>query len=745
MTRSLIRTLACSMFILAPISAAAALSGSDSYAGQPDYVPGEVLVVPSAVPSAQALNGMGMQIAVEHRGRARFMRLKVGAGQSVDEAVAVLANEPWVAKAQPNYIYRAAAPVLLPNDPDFSKYWGLHNTGQLVNGVTGSADADIDAPEAWDRVTNCASVVVAVIDSGVDYNHPDLAANIWVNTGDNITNGIDDDGNGYIDDSRGWDFIQMDNDPMDFHSHGSHVAGTVGAVGNNAIGGTGVCWSVQLMPVRALGTLGRGTTAELTAAIDYAVANGANVINMSLGGTGGFTGDIIDTAIASARAAGILVVAAAGNTGTNNDASPFYPASYNRDNIISVAATDQDDSLAWFSNFGITSVDVAASGVNIYSTVPPDRTVISSEDFEAGAPGWTYETRNNITDLIIANTVAVTTEDSFSPTHSLTDRPGGNYFDNRSYRAWSSPYDFTGFDGLLLRFMLKLDSEFPVDELFVEGSLNGATWTALPLDDPGLTGSFPAWTQIEADMQGADGALAASLRFRMETDGSVVGDGFHIDDVEVTRPGTAYVGTEYRYFQGTSMVSPHVAGLAALIWAAEPGLTYAQVRSRILGNGDLLASLAGLTATGRRINAQMSMALDAPTGLLLAALPSNARFAQVSLTWTDNAISEDAYLVQRSSGAGFATIATVAADTVAYVDSAAPAGTTVSYRVVAQARDGRTLSSGIQIIATSAALGGSSPVPPGGCLIPAGERLPWLTLVFLLLLAGIGQAGRRRQ
>jgi len=620
----------------------------------------------------------------------------------------------------------------------------LHNTGQLVNGVTGTADADIDTPEAWDRVTNCSAIVVAVIDTGVDYNHPDLAgppSNIWINAGDNNANGIDDDGNGYIDDGRGWDFIQMDNDPMDFHSHGTHVAGTIGAIGDNGIGGTGVCWTVQVMSVRALSTLGSGTTAELAAAIDYAVANGANVINMSLGGTGGFAGDIIDTAIASARAAGVLVVAAAGNTGTNNDVSPFYPASYNRDNIISVAATDQRDVLAGFSNYGAVSVDVAAPGVNIYSTVPPDRTVTGSESFETGAPGWTYETRNNITNLVISNTVALTTEDAFSPSHSLTDRPGGTYFDNRSYRAQSPPYDFTGLDGLLLRFMLKLDTEFLADELFVEGSLNGTTWTALPVDDPfGLTGSFPAWTQIEVDLQDADGTAAARMRFRMETDGSVVGDGFHIDDVEVMRPGTAYTGTEYRYFQGTSMVSPHVAGLAALIWAAEPGLTYAQVRSRVLGNGDPLVSLAGLTVTGRRINAQMSMPLDAPTGLFVAGLPSNARFAQVRLTWTDNAISESAYLIQRNSGTGFTTIASLAANSVTYVDSVAPAGTNVSYRVAAKSRDGRMLTSGILTIATSNALGGNSPVPPKGCLLPANSQSLWLLWLCLLLLAGLGWA-----
>ncbi len=217
-----------------------------------------------------------------HQGKTSFLRLKLKPGQDVGAAIQSLTAQPWVVHVQPNYIYHATA---LPNDPHFSEYWGLQNTGQLVNGVTGTTGADISAVRAWDETTNCSAMVVAVIDTGVDYNHPDLTANIWANAGE-VLDGTDTDGNGFIDDVRGWDFVQGDNDPMDFNEHGTHVSGTIGAVGNNAVGGTGICWNVQIMPLRVLNSVDSGTTADIAAAVDYAAANGARVINMSLGAPG---------------------------------------------------------------------------------------------------------------------------------------------------------------------------------------------------------------------------------------------------------------------------------------------------------------------------------------------------------------------------------------------------------------------------------------------------------------------------
>jgi subtilisin family serine protease len=257
----------------------------------------------------------------------------------------------------------------IPNDPSFGSLYGLHNVGQSG----GTADADIDALEAWQISTGSDSVIVAVIDTGIDYTHPDLVDNMWVNTGEIPGNGIDDEGNGFIDDVYGYDFVDNDGDPFDDEGHGTHVAGTIGATGNNGVGVVGVSWDVSLMGLKFLGPDG-GTTANAIRAVNYATmmrtrfGHNVRVTNNSWGGGGLSTG--LRDAIEAGAAADIVFVAAAGNSGVNNDGSPHYPSSYTSDAVISVAATDRNDVLASFSNYGATSVDLAAPGVSILSTVP---------------------------------------------------------------------------------------------------------------------------------------------------------------------------------------------------------------------------------------------------------------------------------------------------------------------------------------------------------------------------------------
>lgn len=244
-----------------------------------------------------------------------------------------------------------------------------------MNGISGTPDADIDTPEAWDITADSSDMIIAIVDTGVDYNHPDLSENMWTNPEEIPDNGVDDDGNGYVDDVFGWDFVgdgddndTDDNDPMDLNGHGTHVSGIAAAKGDNALGVTGVCWTAKIMPLRFLDADGVGTVADEISAIDYAIANGAHIINASFGDDT-FTQSEYD-AISRANSEGILFVAAAGNLGPNDDPSQFYPASYNLPNIISVTATNQDDNLCWFSNYGATTVDVGAPGVHIYSTRP---------------------------------------------------------------------------------------------------------------------------------------------------------------------------------------------------------------------------------------------------------------------------------------------------------------------------------------------------------------------------------------
>lgn len=338
---------------------------SRAQALRPEYVPGEVIIkfTESARPE-------DTEIILQDLGAARartFSSLKAShqliSGLTVEEAIARYEHDQNVEFIEPNYIVRASE---LPNDPMFGQLWGLENTGQ--SGAT--PGADIRALSAWDVFTGSSAVVVGVIDTGVDYTHPDLAANIWTNPGEIPGNGIDDDGNGFIDDMHGWDFVNNDSDPMDDYGHGTHVAGTIGAVGNNGIGVAGVNWNASIMGLKFLDASGSGTDADAISCIEYATMMHARILNASWGGGGESLA--LRQAIEAANEADILFVAAAGNglTGMDNDRFPHYPSSYDVPNIVAVAATDWHDGLAPFSFYGALSVDLGAPGVAILSCVP---------------------------------------------------------------------------------------------------------------------------------------------------------------------------------------------------------------------------------------------------------------------------------------------------------------------------------------------------------------------------------------
>lgn len=256
--------------------------------------------------------------------------------------------------SDPDYIRHA---LLSPNDSAYvgGLLWGLHQ----------NSDVDIDAPEAWDVRTE-STVIVAVIDTGVRYNHEDLDLNMWKNPSETL-NGVDDDNNGYVDDVFGIDTYNRDGNPMDDQNHGTHCSGTIGGIGNNSKGVTGVSWKTRIMALKFLSSTGIGTDSDAIACMDYARLKGAKVFSCSWGGGAG--GNTLSQAIDRARSSGIIVVCAAGNDATNNDALPMYPASFPQDNIVAVASINRFNSLSFFSNYGAISVDIVAPGESIYSTV----------------------------------------------------------------------------------------------------------------------------------------------------------------------------------------------------------------------------------------------------------------------------------------------------------------------------------------------------------------------------------------
>ena len=317
----------------------------------------------------------GTELGREFQSIPGLRSVHLRAGVSVNAALQAYRSNPNVLYAEPNFVQHVA--LTTPNDTSFSSLYGLHNTGQLG----GTVDADIDAPEAWDITKGNPNIVVGVIDTGVNYNHPDLAANMWKNMWEfNGVAGNDDDGNGFVDDVYGYDFIGAgDSNPADDHFHGSHVSGTIGAVGNNNVGVVGVNWNVKIMALKFLNSAGSGTTEDAVQAVNYATmmrnlynstsgAKGANIVLTSNSWGGGGFSQALQDAIAASRAANMLFVAAAGNDGVNTDGGGFYPATYPLDNIISVAATDRNDNRAYFSNWGRNTVDLAAPGVDVLST-----------------------------------------------------------------------------------------------------------------------------------------------------------------------------------------------------------------------------------------------------------------------------------------------------------------------------------------------------------------------------------------
>lgn len=509
---------------------------------------------------------------------------------STDQLIAKFQGRSDVVAVSPNnYVHIST----VPNDPGFSDQWEMQN----------SSDTDIDAPEAWDLTTGSSDVVVAVVDTGVAYTHVDLKDNVWINPGEIAGNGIDDDGNGYVDDVHGIDAVGGTSDPWDTYGHGTHVAGTIAAEGNNGIGIAGVSWKTKIMPLRFIDSSGYGTDAGAIACINYAIDmklnHGVNLVAINASWGGGYPDTALENAIQAAGNAGIVFCAAAGNnpSGVDIDSAPEYPAAYPCTNIISVGASDSADKPAYFSNYGAANVDLFAPGTNILSTyidstyTAPTSNDILYDGMQAGGGNWTP-----------SGTWAITDELPKVPGDgnlSWSDSPGGDYTNWEDSSLTSRVIDLSKADprDTMLSFYLSSNLQQGPDVLYVEGSVDGANWTFLS----SYTGIQKGTFDISLPAELLDKNF--QLRFRLYTDGSITADGVHLDDIGIASvpPNT------YASWQGTSMATPHVTGTVALLAALSPSDSVATRIDRILSNVDQVPSLSGECVTGGRLNAAKAL------------------------------------------------------------------------------------------------------------------------------------------
>lgn len=574
------------------------------------YKEGEVLVkfkkeVSRAnIASMTAKRGMSVmkefKVLSERRGQA-YTLIKSDNLKTKD-IIQQIQHDPAVEAVSPNYERRIS---ITPNDPFFNNLWGLNNTGQDVPDYgPGTADADIDTPEAWDINTGASNAVVADIDSGVDYTHADLAANMWLNPGEIAGNGIDDDGNGYVDDVHGIDRANYDTDPMDDNGHGTHTAGTMAAVGNNNLGVAGVNWQAKIMALKFINADGAGYDDAAITCIEYAIYeklyHNVNVVALNASWGGPDDDQVLKDAIEDAGSAGILFCAAAGNDGINNDLTPSYPASYDLPNIIAVAASDHNDQLTAWSNYGATSVDLAAPGDSILSTYPgcSGGDTIFFDDMESGSGNWITGGTNN--------TWSISTEEYVSPTHAWSDSPGSYYSNNTNSRLeLNHDIDLSSYSGTVtFYFYGAFFLEENYDYLFVDISADsGATWVPYGY----LTGLIGGWYYIPSDMPNEFKTPHFRLRFWLSTDFILNYDGVYLDDVGLI---SCQQSNNYAYLPGTSMATPHVTGACALVAAQYPDESVEDRKNRILTAVDPKPALTGKVLTGGRLNVYNAFSFD---------------------------------------------------------------------------------------------------------------------------------------
>jgi subtilisin family serine protease len=540
-----------------------------------------------------------------------FQLVEVEPGQTLGDAVQALASDPAVAVAEADGF---DTPDAIPNDPLFGQLWGLRNLGAGIKGVTGAvAGDDVNAVLAWDRTVGTPSTVIADIDSGYRFDYPDLGSVAWSNPGE-VANGLDDDGNGIVDDIHGADFVGLngeaptiDGNPTDDDllsgGHGVHTAGTMGAAGNNGVGITGVAQNARIMPLRACGRY-PGQSDNLCppsaqiSAINYAGSKGARVANMSLGSTT-FRQTVVNAIAANPR---VLYVISAGNDGENNEVTHHYPCDYRPaveaspavpgaiDNVVCVAATNQGDKLASFSDYGAASVDLGAPGTEILSTYPffnPVNDHFSANDF---ASKWTATGASG--GFARSNEAPLT---SFGMTDSPGATPAANTIRESTSVAASIPAGLAPCTLLQTRTTsLGAGASYTYSVL-----LNGSTVDSVTL--PELTSSSATVPRELGTKLAGGGSVQVRFRYSSGT-APAAGNGVWLDDIQLQCAEPIGSASNYDFLQGTSMAAPHVSGAAGLLFSLKPTANVTEVRNAILAGVRKVPSLTGRTVTGGRLD-----------------------------------------------------------------------------------------------------------------------------------------------
>ncbi len=520
----------------------------------------------------------------------------------VRAAVARLEDQPGVAHAQPNYRYQALAAA--PNDTHFGQLWGM------------GATPGVNVLPAWDR-SRGAGQIIAVVDTGVDLTHPDLAGNLWTGPG-----GI-----------HGRDFVDDDNVPDDHNLHGTHVAGTAAAVANNATGVAGVAPQARIMAVRALDGDGGGSSLDIAFGIVFAADNGASVINLSLGAPAGGGGDtLMRNAVTHAGTRGAVVVAAAGNENGNNDAAPTTPCTLPNANLICVASVTKTGARSGFSNYGRTTVDLGAPG--------GDGSGVANRDILSAKPAWGAPLFNESFNTVPFSEWTAT--GTWGPAgggagggNSVTDSPGADYAPNTSSMFQKTTgIDLTGQRGCMIDYLLRLSGiEEAVDSSgdLVDAVGVGVVAGSTPAVGDEFAGSTPslAFMRIEQSIEAMDGSTDIRPTFTFRSNEDVEGDGAYVDNFNLLCRGSSYddaigadeavAGHGYTAISGTSMAAPHVAGVAALVAAVDRNDTPAQVVQALREGAKPVPGMANVTVTGGVVDAVG--AIDA--GLALPRRPAS--------------------------------------------------------------------------------------------------------------------------